>query len=175
MLHAAATARGQPAVLSPAELAAYSSALSTRSVAARMALAADLTGDAAEAGFWRRLPATLDAVRGALEAGSTAAPVTAGPRHAAPAAAAGGPRLLWEQGVEMAEAVERSNWHEQMSRRIFEDSEDLQACLARGCPLAVRSHFTCKLGVALLQGCGDFKRALPNVAWALLCTRRLAP
>ncbi|KAL4422261.1 hypothetical protein ABPG75_008458 [Micractinium tetrahymenae] len=135
VLHAAATARGQPAVLSPAELAAYSSALSMHSVAARMALAAELTGDAAEASFWHRLPATLRALRSALDSNGGAAPAAVQPGAAARSSSltrgstssiASGPRLLWEEGLEMAEALERSGWHEQMSRRIFEDSEDLQ-------------------------------------------------
>ncbi|KAL4425017.1 hypothetical protein ABPG77_001795 [Micractinium sp. CCAP 211/92] len=134
VLHAAATARGQPTVLSPAELAAYSSALGARSVAARMALAAELTGDAAEAAFWRRLPATLCALQSTLEAGGSAAAATAQPGAAVPRgavavasrAAPSRRRLLWEEGLELAEALERSGWHEQMSRRIFEGSEDLQ-------------------------------------------------
>lgn len=50
---------------------------------------------------------------------------------AAAAASAGGSsssggRRLWEEGLELAEARERSGWHEQMSRRVFENSEDLQ-------------------------------------------------
>lgn len=142
VLHAAATARGQPTVLSPAELAAYSSALGARSVAARMALAAELTGDAAEAAFWRRLPATLCALQSTLEAGGSAAAATAQPGAAVPRgavavasrAAPSGRRLLWEEGLELAEALERSGWHEQMSRRIFEGSEDLQASLDMALP-----------------------------------------
>lgn len=130
VLHAIATARGQPAVLSPAELAAYGQALSSRRVADRMALAAQLSGDEAEATFWRRLPATLDWLAAALAA---AAPR---PRPSSAAAAAlsgssggtrgGDERRLWDEGLQLQEGAERSGWHEQMSRRLFEGSEDLQ-------------------------------------------------
>ena len=68
VLHAIATARGQPAVLSPAELAAYAAALSRHRVADRMALAAELVGEEEEALFWRRLPATLAWLNAALAA-----------------------------------------------------------------------------------------------------------
>lgn len=180
VLHAIATARDQPALLSPAELTAYGAVLASHRTADRMAFAAELMGDEAEAAFWRRLPATLawlqhalessrrrsssgrasstdDATRGASSGlsrttadSSSAAgnrPPLGGSSHggsvhgggpspkfaagaAAAAASAGGSssggRRLWEEGLELAEARERSGWHEQMSRRVFENSEDLQ-------------------------------------------------
>lgn len=159
VLHATATARGQPAVLSPAELAAYSQALSSHRVADRMALAAELVGEEAEAAFWRRLPATLQwltsalqqarrrrPVGGAAAAGgmgggsgpgsgtlpplartsSTAAPPSSGGTSSSGTSSSSTRGRLWDERLELAEAVERSGWHEQMSRRIFEDSEGLQ-------------------------------------------------
>lgn len=160
VLHAAATARGQPTVLSPAELAAYSQALSSHRVADRLAVAAELLGEEAEAAFWRRLPATLQWLAAALQQarrrqqsgsfGSSSAggsgPVSAGVLpgtatgntssaggNGTTSGTAGGTSstgstcsLLWDERLELAEAVERSGWHEQMNRRIFEDSEGLQ-------------------------------------------------
>lgn len=116
MLHAAATARGHPAVLSPAELAAYGRALSSRRVADRMALAAELAGEEEEARFWRRLPPTLAWVAAAVGGGSGG-----GGRAGAPPG-----RRLWDEDLQLAESRERSGWHEQMSRRVFEGSEELQ-------------------------------------------------
>lgn len=40
--------------------------------------------------------------------------------------AAAGPRTLWSEAAELAEARERSQWHELMSRRNTEPSEKLQ-------------------------------------------------
>lgn len=61
---------------------------------------------------------------GALPATAAAAAAAAA---AAPSGAAGsGGRRLWDEQLEMAEALERSAWHEQMSRGVFEGSEDLQ-------------------------------------------------
>ena len=125
VLHAVATARGQPAVLSPAELAAYGRALGRRQVAARMALAAELAGEACEAAFWRRLPATLRWLAAALAQQPT--PRTSAGGGGDGGAAAG--RRLWDEGLQLAESGERSGWHEQMSRRVFEGSEDLQVCV----------------------------------------------
>lgn len=149
VLHAVGTARGHPSVLSPAELAGYGTALRCRQLAPRMALAADLAGDADEACFWRRLPATLcwlaasvhsgvparrgggsgsGSGDGTSGAGAGGAPgVAGGSGSGSGSASSGGSgRRLWEEGLEMREALERSGWHEQMNRRIFEDSEDLQ-------------------------------------------------
>lgn len=43
--------------------------------------------------------------------------------------AAAGPRTLWSEAAELAEARERSQWHELMSRRNMEPSEKLQVRL----------------------------------------------
>jgi hypothetical protein len=122
VLHAAATARGHPAVLSPAELAAYGRALCGRRVADRMALAAELAGEDDEARFWRRLPPTLAWLAAALRGGGSGGEGGGG---------CGAPpgRRLWEEGLQLAESGERSGWHEQMSRRVFEGSEELQVCV----------------------------------------------
>lgn len=148
VLHAIATARGQPAVLAPAELAGYSAALGSHRAADRMAIAAELVGDGEEASFWRRLPATLawlgatlaaqarrrTSVDGRPPLGSSsagAAPGASGALHSTTTTSGGG-RRLWDEGLELAEALERSSWHEQMNRRVFEDSEDLQVGVLKG-------------------------------------------
>ena len=43
--------------------------------------------------------------------------------------AAAAPRALWSEAAELAEARERSQWHELMSRRNLEPSEKLQVKL----------------------------------------------
>lgn len=50
------------------------------------------------------------------------APTGAGQQTAAP-------RALWSEAAELAEARERSQWHELMSRRNIEQSEKLQVRL----------------------------------------------
>ncbi len=60
---------------------------------------------------------------------SSAAAFSSGAGGGSGTSSSGGCRRLWEEGLELEEARERSGWHEQMSRRVFEDSEDLQVCL----------------------------------------------
>ncbi|MCJ1368784.1 hypothetical protein MMC16_007932 [Acarospora aff. strigata] len=47
--------------------------------------------------------------------------------------AAAGPRTLWSEAAELAEARERSQWHELMSRRNLEPGEKLQVKLLSHC------------------------------------------
>lgn len=47
--------------------------------------------------------------------------------------AAAGPRALWSEAAELAEARERSQWHELMSRRNLEPGEKLQVKLLSHC------------------------------------------
>jgi len=68
VLRALARSRAGGQLLHALEWAAYEQALSLGSTAARMAAAATAAGDAAEARFWRGLPATLAALRAALPA-----------------------------------------------------------------------------------------------------------
>ena len=52
-----------------------------------------------------------------------------GPAGNSPAGAglqASAPRALWSEAAELAEARERSQWHELMSRRNIEQNEKLQ-------------------------------------------------
>lgn len=60
-------------------------------------------------------------------------PPTASPRAGSTQATAAGagqssaaPRELWSEAAELAEARERSQWHELMSRRNMEPNEKLQ-------------------------------------------------
>ena len=68
VLRALARSRAGGQLLHALEWAAYEQALCLGSTAARMAAAATAAGDAAEARFWRGLPATLAALRAALPA-----------------------------------------------------------------------------------------------------------
>lgn len=78
-----------------------------------------------------------EGVSEALKASQAAGPSQgAGPSQApggnAPARAgpqAGAPRALWSEAAELAEARERSQWHELMSRRNMEQNEKLQVPL----------------------------------------------
>ncbi|KAK9845313.1 hypothetical protein WJX81_003317 [Elliptochloris bilobata] len=96
VLRALARTRAGGGLLHPLEWAAYEQALGLGSTAARMAAAAAAMGDAAEARFWRGLPATLAALREALPA------------------------------AELAEARERVLWHEAMSRGSGPSAEHMQ-------------------------------------------------
>lgn len=143
VLQAAGAVRGVASVLTQTELAAYNAALSSHRTADRMAVAAHLTGDTEESAFWRRLPATLHWLSAAVRnGGGSGAPGNRhGPSNSGLASGSGGGAsgefvplsvlaeagsLLWSDLLERAEAGERSAWHEQMSRRIFENSEELQ-------------------------------------------------
>ena len=42
---------------------------------------------------------------------------------------AAAPRVLWSEAAELAEARERSQWHELMSRRNMDQNETLQVTL----------------------------------------------
>ena len=65
----------------------------------------------------------------AQEAAAGQGPAGQGPAGNSPAGAgpqASAPRALWSEAAELAEARERSQWHELMSRRNIEQNEKLQ-------------------------------------------------
>jgi hypothetical protein len=92
--------------LSESEMVRYEAAVTSKSIAKRMELAAELGGCPEEVRFWQRLPASLQHLRDNNSITSCL--------------------LLWSSSVELAEATERSNWHAKLSRRIFESNESLQ-------------------------------------------------
>jgi hypothetical protein len=116
-LRAAAALRGLAAPLAPAELAAYAAAAARGGVVPRMEAAAELDRDAAEARFWRRLPATL--ARLGAEEGAAARGAAGGGSGGSSAAAA----TLWDAGAEIAEAAERARWRAGLGRAALESSE----------------------------------------------------
>jgi ribonuclease HI len=63
----------------------------------------------------------------AQEAASSQGPASHAPTGAGQRPAA--PRALWSEAAELAEARERSQWHELMSRRNIEQNEKLQVKL----------------------------------------------
>ncbi|KAK9829709.1 hypothetical protein WJX72_007460 [[Myrmecia] bisecta] len=136
VLKALAKMRAGGALLHAAEWRAYTTALDAKSTAARMAVAAAIMGCSEEARFWRGLPATLEAVKSrampskkdletALSAALSPSPGQPGASNAAELAPSAVGRL-WTEAGEIAEARERAQWHEQMSRRNIEHSEKLQ-------------------------------------------------
>lgn len=83
-----------------------------------------------------------------------ASPAASGTHTNQPSARAGqaaaSPRALWSEAAELAEARERSQWHELMSRRNLEPSEKLQVKLLShlGLLLKLHSHFVLILAAA---------------------------
>jgi hypothetical protein len=121
VLQACSKLRGHGKVLSPEELEYYIDP-GHQGIAYRMALGAELGGWKEEAQFWRRLPATLQVLQLDNNNSRDSARIleTAAPTAEAAAAA------LWSAESIIAEAKERSRWHDHINRREYESSQELQ-------------------------------------------------
>ena len=76
-------------------------------------------------------PPTASTAAGQSQAPPAAGQAAASPGQVTSAARqpAAGPRTLWSEAAELAEARERAQWHELMSRRNMEPNEKLQVDL----------------------------------------------
>ncbi|KAK9863395.1 hypothetical protein WJX84_011255 [Apatococcus fuscideae] len=131
VLRALVHMRAGGSLLYEPEWDAYRAALKSGSTAARMAVAAAVAGDPQEARFWQKLPGTFAKLRSlsnpsqqelqeglvrALQSGSPAAGYKVDVI----------PSSLWDEDAQLAEAREKSGWHEKMARREAETNEKLQ-------------------------------------------------